>query len=99
MARQHALRFQCTVPASLTRTPQMVLGKIIQDAVQTIRRMVPYAYDFDAKPVYSERRTKKLGTVWDLLVVCQFNHKGPLPLNVQQLKLHYDIKKKMLRVN
>lgn len=99
MARQHALRFQCTIPASMTRTPQQVLQKTIQEAANTIRRMVPYATDFDVSPIYRERKTRKLGTVWDLLVVCQFNHRGPLPPNVLQLKLWWDIRRKQLVLN
>lgn len=97
MARQHALKFQCTIPASKTRTPRMVMEEIIQEAATTIRRMVPHAYEFTVSPIYRERTTRKLGVVWDLNVVCQFNHKGPLPPNVLQLKLFYDIKQKTLR--
>lgn len=99
MARLHSLKFQTTVPASLTRTPHEALKRVIDTAAETLRRMVPHAYDIDFKPIYKERKVKKLGWVWDLLVVMQFNHKGPLPPNVAQLKLHHDISKNLTKGN
>lgn len=94
MPLQHALKFQCTIPASKTRTPMMALERISTSAAETLKRMVPYAYDVEFKRIYHERRTRKLGLVWDFLMVMQFNHRGPLPPNVLQLKLYYDIKRK-----
>jgi len=95
MAGPHVLKWQATIPASLTRTPMQVMGKITEAAAEVIIRMVPNAYDRDWKRIYRERQTRKFGPVWDVLVGMSFRHRGPLPPNVSQLKLHHEIQKKM----
>ncbi len=93
---RHTLKFQVTIPAHLTRTPQQAMNKVINGAVQHLSSLVPGATNKDFRPVYEERITK-LGTVWDLLVVMRFDYAGPLPPEVSKLKLHHDISMQLRR--
>ncbi len=87
---KHFLRFQVTIPKHLTRTPQQVLEKTIKGAAEHLQSLVPKARNKRFIPQYEERKTK-LGVVWDLLVVMEFEHAGPLPSYVSMLKQHHDI--------
>ena len=89
MAR-HTLRFQTTIPAHLTRTPQKAMDKVINGAVQHLSSLVPGATHKNFAPIYEERVTK-MGTVWDLLVVFTFDYAGALPPEVARLKQYADI--------
>jgi hypothetical protein len=93
---RHAIRFQCTVPAHLTRTPQVALEKTINAAVEHLNSLVPGATNRSFHPVYEERKTK-LGTVWDLLVVMKFDFKGPLPPGIAALKTHAELMQQLRR--
>ncbi len=89
MAR-HSLKFQCTIPAHLTRTPKQAMDKVINGAVAHLNSLVPGATNKSFHPLYEERKTK-LGTVWDLLVVFKFDYAQALPPDVARLKQHADI--------
>jgi len=93
---RHALKFQCTIPAHLTRTPQQAMAKVINGAVQHLNSLVPGATNKSFHPIYEPRKTK-LGTVWDLLVVYRFDLTGPLPPDVAKLKTYADIKLQLRR--
>lgn len=93
---RHVLRFQVTIPAHLTRTPQQALEKTIRGAVDHLNSMVPRATNRSFHPVYVERQTK-LGLCWDLLVVMKFDHQGPLPPHVNMLKQHHEITMQLRR--
>lgn len=93
---KHALRFQCTIPAHATRTPQQALEKVTKGAAEHLMSMVPLAFNRKIDRTYEERKTK-LGLVWDVLVVFQFDHKGPLPSHVGNLKQHHEITTQLRR--
>lgn len=93
---RHALRWQCSIPASLTRTPQQVLEKTIDKAAEHLASLVPAATERSFHPVYEERQTK-MGTMLDLLVVFRFTLKGPLPPKVARLKQHAEINQQLRR--
>lgn len=95
MAKHH-LRFQVTIPASLTRKPEQVLKKTIAGAAEHLSSMVPRAKNKHFAPRYEERKTK-LGVVLDLLVVMTFDHDGPLPPHVNMLKSHHEITTQLRR--
>jgi hypothetical protein len=59
-------------------------------AIELLKRMVPRAYNIEVKRKYRERHTP-IDVRWDVLVGIFFDHKGPLPANVEQLKLHAKI--------
>lgn len=91
---QHCLRFQCTIPAHATRTPQQALEKVTRGAAEHLRSLVPSAHNCEVKRMYEERKTK-LGMVWDVLVVLLFDHRGPLPPHVGNLKQYAAIQKQL----
>jgi len=94
--QRHTLGYQCTIPASLTRTPQRALDETIKKAARYLKDLVgPGAFDVEFKPRYQERKTKLIGVVWDLKVVMFFNHKEPLPEHVRHLKTYADIRKQI----
>lgn len=91
---RHALRFQCTIPAHATRTPQQALEKVTRGAAEHLMSLVPLAFNKKVDRTYEERKTK-LGLVWDVLVVLQFDHKHPLPSHVENLKQYAAINKQL----
>ncbi len=90
------LRFQTSIPAYLTKSPQKALEKVVLGAVKHLNSLVPGAYDRSFEPRYEERQTK-LGLLWDVLVVMKFRYKGPLPPDVEKLKTHHDITMQLRR--
>ncbi len=93
---RHSLKFQVTIPAHLTRTPQQAMNKVIDGAVKHLNSLVPRATNKSFSPIYEERKTP-LGIVWDLLVVFRFDLTGPLPPDVAKLKQHHDITMQLRR--
>ncbi len=87
---QHRLKFQATIPAHLTRSPQKALARVIEGAVEHLNSLAPRATRKSFTPMYEERVTP-IGTVWDLLVIFSFDYPGPLPPDVSRLKQHHDI--------
>jgi len=93
---KHCLKFQCTIPAHATRTPQQALEKVTRGAAEHLLSLVPGAFNREVKRFYEERQTK-LGTVWDVLVQLFFDYKGPLPAHVNNLKTHHEITTQLRR--
>jgi hypothetical protein len=96
VSQRHAVKFQCTIPASLTKTPQVALKKTIDSAAEHLRGLVgPGGYNFQVSPIYVERKTQLLGTVWDLNVVLLFDFKGPMPEHLKRLVQFAKIQKQL----
>jgi hypothetical protein len=96
MSQRHVVKYQCTIPASLTKTPQAMLDRTIKSASEYLRGLVgPGGYNFQVSPIYAERKTKLLGTVWDLNVVLFFDFKGPMPEHLKRLVQFAKIQKQL----
>lgn len=93
---QHILKFQVTLPSGMTRYAYDRMEKVTVEAVDLLKRMVPKAHNIEVKRKYRERHTK-IDVRWDVLVGLFFDHKGPLPPNVEQLKLHHMIARQLKR--
>lgn len=93
---KHYLRWQGTIPKSLTRNPEQQLRKVVEGAAEHLNSLVPGAKNRDFRPVYEERTTK-LGVVLDVLVVMSFDYPGPLPPHVQNLKQYAEIQQQLRR--
>lgn len=93
---QHILKFQCTLPSGMTRYAYQRMEDVTVKAVELLKRMVPKAHNIEVKRKYRERHTR-IDVRWDVLVGIFFDHKGPLPANVEQLKLHAKIAQQLKR--
>lgn len=93
---KHCLRFQCSIPASLTRTPEQALAKTIEAACEHLVALVPGSRARQFSPIYEERKTR-MGMMWDVLVVFRFELDGPLPPIVQAKKQHAEINQQLRR--
>lgn len=91
---KHALQFQCSIPAVATRNAYARMENITLQALETLCRMVPRAYEIERKRKYRERPTR-IGIMWDVLIMIVFRHNGPLPSNVEQLAVFSRIRQQI----
>lgn len=91
---QHVLKFQVTLPSGMTRYAHQRMEDVTVKAVELLKRMVPKAYNVEVKRKYRERHTQ-IDVRWDVLVGIFFDYKGPLPANVEQLRLHHKISQQL----